>query len=294
MDNPKVGLVTVLYNTPSVLNDFFFSLSLQDYMNFHLYVVDNSSNSESLNISKLLSVKYNISCSFIDNDGNNLGVAAGNNQGAKAAIKDGCDFILFINNDLLFESSTLFSNLVDYSLNENAEVISPLILNYPAKKIWYAGGEIDELRAIAPHYHIDEDFVPENIKKTEYTYAPTCFLLVSKKVWLLVGEMDEKYFAYYDDTDFIYRIIKKNILINMVKSEVIYHKVGSSTGGDVSYFGLYHLTRNRIYFIRKNIPLPKKAIAISYTIITRLIKYVSTRKEIRKAISKGIIDGFKL
>ncbi|EOB1207373.1 glycosyltransferase family 2 protein [Photobacterium damselae] len=294
MNHPKIGLVTVLYNTPIVLNDFFLSLSIQDYTNFHLYIVDNSSNSESLELSKILAEKYNIPCSFINNEGNNVGVAAGNNQGARLAIQDQCDYILFINNDLLFESSSLFSNLIEYSLEQNSEVLSPLILNYPAKKIWYAGGEIDELRAIAPHYHIDEEYSPEKIKATEYTYAPTCFLLVTKRVWNLVGEMDEKYFAYYDDTDFIYRIINEKIFINLVKSETIYHKVGSSTGGDISFFGLYHLTRNRIYFIRKNLSIPKKIMALSYTILTRCIKYFSTDKKLRSAISKGIIDGFKL
>ncbi|PSW57537.1 glycosyltransferase family 2 protein [Photobacterium leiognathi] len=294
MNKPKIGLVTVLFNTPSVLNDFFYSLSLQDYKNYHLYVVDNSTSSESLELSKALSEKYSISCSFINNNGNNVGVAAGNNQGARAAINDNCDYILFINNDLIFDSSKIFSNLINYSINNSCEVLSPLILNYPAKKIWYAGGKIDEFRAIAPHFHIDEEYLPVNVKDKEYTYAPTCFLLISKRVWQLVGEMDEKYFAYYDDTDFIYRIINQNILVNLVSKEIIYHKVGSSTGGDISYFGLYHLTRNRIYFIRKNLSLPKKSIALSYTLLTRIIKYFSTDKDLRKAISKGIVDGFKL
>ncbi|STQ45005.1 putative glycosyl transferase [Ewingella americana] len=55
----KLGLVTVLYNSPEVLDDFFNSLSIQKNINFHLYIVDNSSTEESINLSKILADTYN-------------------------------------------------------------------------------------------------------------------------------------------------------------------------------------------------------------------------------------------
>ena len=36
----------------------------------------------------------------------------------------------------------------------------------------------------------------------EVDYAPTCCLLVKKQVFKDIGMMDEKYFVYFDDTDF--------------------------------------------------------------------------------------------
>lgn len=54
MNNPKIGLVTVLYNSPDVLPDFFSSLAKQDYNNYCLYVVDNSSSSEPIELAKSL------------------------------------------------------------------------------------------------------------------------------------------------------------------------------------------------------------------------------------------------
>ena len=49
MNNKKIGIVTVLYNSESVLDDFFRTLNEQTYRNFVLYLVDNNS-SLSLNI----------------------------------------------------------------------------------------------------------------------------------------------------------------------------------------------------------------------------------------------------
>lgn len=295
MNSPTLGLVTVLYNTPGVLPDFFRSLSCQDYKKFTLYVVDNSSTPESLELAKVLSEQYAINTIFIDNRGDNVGVAAGNNQGAQVAERDHCDYIVFINNDLLFEQTTVFSELVKVAIEENVDVLSPLILSYPAKTIWYAGGKIDELRAVAPHFLIDEAYQPQTMTRARFTYAPTCFLMVAREVWERVGCMDERYFAYYDDTDFLHRIGQAGFLVELIPSALIYHKVGSSTGGDISHFGMYHLTRNRIYFIKKNIKGIKKVVSLLYTLSTRVVRMLTIKNaELRRAIGKGIIDGLKM
>lgn len=48
----KIGIVTVLYNSESVLSDFFTSLEQQTYKNFILYVIDNASPDNSLQIAR--------------------------------------------------------------------------------------------------------------------------------------------------------------------------------------------------------------------------------------------------
>lgn len=293
MSEPKLGLVTVLYNTPSVLDDFFLSLSLQDYKNYHLYIIDNSTNIESLERSKELSLNYNISCSFIDNKGNNLGVAEGNNQGIKAALDDDCDYVLLLNNDLLFVDESVITNLV-IEAEQGNDIVSPVILSYPENKIWYAGGYFNEFKGIAPHLHVGSTFGSNLKLDNYYSYAPTCFLLISKDVFNNIGYMDKKYFAYYDDTDFLYRAYLNKYLVRLLTSTVIHHKVSVSTGGALSYFGAYYLTRNRIYFSLKNLSFFKKLVSISYTVCVSSIKLLNKNFHIRKAILKGLFDGFRV
>lgn len=295
MNNPKIGLVTVLYNSPDVLPDFFSSLAKQDYNNYCLYVVDNSSSSEPIELAKKLSVDYNIPVYFINNDGVNVGVAAGNNQGAKEAYNQDCDYIIFLNNDLLFDDSEILKKLVETAEINKLDIIGPTILNFPEKKIWYCGGYFDQLKALAPHKYIDQEYSSSNFPDIhQHAYAPTCFLMISRHLWNEVGEMDEKYFAYYDDTDFLFRANRAGYMVNVVSSLIIYHKVGASTGGDLSYFGMYHLTRNRIYFIRKNMRGIKRYIALSYVLASRILMLLMTSNKQKKAIRKGLLDGLKM
>lgn len=286
----KVGLVTVLYNSPEVLSDFFSSIAIQNYKEYCLYIVDNSTNPESLNVAKKMCQELNIFAKFIDNEGNNVGVAAGNNQGARLAYQDGCDYILFLNNDLIFNDPNVVTYMMQHAAENQFEMISPLILSYPLKKIWYVGGYFNEWKAIAPHNEIDCEFDSNSYNKiTQHAYAPTCFLMITKAVWESVGEMDERYFAYYDDTDFLYRAYKKGYIVNVIPDAIIYHKVGASTGGDISYFGMYHLTRNRLMFIRKNLSGIKKTISLCYVLTSRACIFVKSKN--KKAIFKGIVDG---
>ncbi len=292
MSKPRIGLITVLYNTPSVLDDFFYSLSVQDYENYHLYIIDNSSESESLLLSESLIEKYDIKATIINNHGNNIGVAAGNNQGIKKAFEDECDYILLLNNDLIFNDINILTTLVNTAL-EGHEIVSPLIINHPEGKVWYAGGVFNEYKGLAPHLDVGKNIEDLVNIKDEYTYAPTCFLLLNKNVFDKIGLMDELYFAYYDDTDFLYRAYKAGFCVRLERNAIVSHKVSVSTGGSLSFFSVYYLTRNRIIFINKNFNRFNKYISLIYTFITSAIKIIRINNKLRSAIFKGVLDGFK-
>lgn len=295
MSSPKLGLVTVLYNAPDVLPDFFASLACQDYKNFQLYVVDNSSQPESLALARALAAQYGIVTTFIDNTGNNVGVAAGNNQGIKSALADNCKYIALINNDLLFKDSDVFTKLMARSIAGD-DLVSPLILNYPEGKIWYAGGYFDRFRALAPHLSVGEDLDNLTDDQNYYPYAPTCFLIINRLVFDQIGFMDEKYFAYYDDTDFLYRANQLSHSVRLVRDAIIYHKVSISTGGGLSHFGAYYLTRNRIYFAKKCFHFPQREISILVTVFSRLVMPIFRKniKPIYFDFLKGIRDGLRM
>ncbi|AUL94347.1 glycosyltransferase family 2 protein [Vibrio vulnificus] len=280
----KLGLVTVLYNSPDVLDDFFRSIASQEYTNFHLYVVDNSSIPEPLAKSRQLACEYKIPCTFIDNQGNNLGVAAGNNQGISAALNDNVDVIGLINNDLIFDHPTVFSSLID-TLSSGQNIVSPIIYAFPSDEIWYDNGYFDLMKGTTPHSGRSEKKIP---------YAPTCFLLVNKKVITDTGLMDEKYFAYYDDSDFVFRAHKAGYSVFVNTQASIQHKVSTSTGGTESPFSLYYGTRNRLYFIKKNTNGTTKCIAYLYTMMTRSMYLLKPRLENKKSIVKGIVDFLRM
>lgn len=268
----KVGLVTVLFNSPSVLPDFYSSVEKQNYQNKHLYIVDNSTNQDSFNLTQEILLETDIKYTYINNEGNNVGVAQANNQGIEQALKDGCEYILLTNNDLFFQREDTISKMISVAEEGQYKLVSPVIFSYPEKKVWYAGAFFNKKKATAPHIFEGSDYndIYAHIPK-ECDYAPTCFLLVHASVFTAIGMMDARYFAYYDDTDFLYRANIAGTRVRIINEPLVFHKVSTSTGGGLSVFGAYYLTRNRIFFARKNIGAPYYIISIFFTIATRLV-----------------------
>ena len=291
-NEPKIGLVTVLYNSIEVLEDFFQSLGNQSYKNFILYVIDNSPNDEVINEAMRLSDKFSINSVFINNNAN-LGVAKGNNQGIQESLKNDCDYVLLLNNDIEFSKNTI-KDLVDYTVTNDESIIVPKIHYHNTNIIWTAGGCISKLKGTSPHRGELEVDVGQYENIEYVNYAPTCFMMINKKVFEKVGLMDEKYFVYYDDSDFIYRTNENGYKIVYFPKAVVGHKVSVSTGGSESLFFIYYVTRNRIYFIRKNLPFIYKLISLPYFFFTRMVKYKSYNQEQRKTLIKAIKDSFKL
>jgi GT2 family glycosyltransferase len=288
INEPKIGLVTVLYNGLEVLQGFFESLSKQTYKNYILYIVDNSPNQLALNEAKILANKYNVPSVFIYNNAN-LGVAKGNNQGIEKSLESACDYILLLNNDIEFDSSSI-KDMVDYAQNHDESIIVPKIYYYGTNKIWMAGGYISKVRGISPHRGDGEDDYGQYNKVEYVNYAPTCFMLIDSEVFKRVGTMDEKYFVYFDDTDFIYRTNSFGYKIVYLPKCVVGHKVSFSTGGGESLFSIYYTTRNRIYFINKNFGVFFKVISLSYFYLTRIITYIKYNPEQRKRMLSAIYD----
>lgn len=290
----KLGLVTVLYKSDDVLEGFFKSLSLQEFTDYHLYLIDNSpcSTTESL-VSSLVN-KYPITgYTHIKND-QNIGVANGNNQGIERSLNDNCEYVLLLNNDIEFYQPFLIGEMIKYAEDKNEEIIIPKIFYFGTRTIWMAGGKTNTLKAISSHIGLDKEDCPEYNAAAYFDYAPTCFMLISRKTFNAAGMMDGNYFVYYDDTDFIFRAVNKGFRIYYLPNLEVFHKVSSSTGGKESLFAIYYLNRNRVYFIRKNLSFPTKHIALVYTILTRVLRYFKYKSDQRKQLMRGVRDGFDI
>jgi GT2 family glycosyltransferase len=289
-----IGIVTVLFNSDEVLPGFFESLSKQKEIRYRLYVIDNSKSDSGSRLSRELADRYGIDAKIVFNDAN-VGVAKGNNQGIEFALGDGCNYVLLANNDIEFNNELLLVNLKNSLKEDNYSAIVPKIYFHGTReKIWFAGGRFNTLRATTPHLGEGEYDIAQydDIKTMEY--APTCFVLISVNSFKKIGMMDEKYFVYYDDADFLWRMKKENLKVGFASKEIVLHKVSHSTGGDVSEFSLFYGARNRIYFIRKHYGFFMKFISLTFFLVTRCMKAISMSSGQRAAMLKGLRDGWSI
>lgn len=267
----KIGIVTVLFNSQAVLEDFFVSLEKQSYRNFILYVVDNKSSDNSLELVCRLKDDALFRTEVIANE-DNYGVAKGNNIGITKAINDGCELVLLSNNDVVFEADTI-NNLVIGMESHAASMAVPKIYLYGSDIIWCAGGHFSKRSGQNIHrgyglvdegkYSIDEHI----------TFAPTCFMLISKDVFDRVGFMDENYFVYWDDTDFVYRAVTHNESLWYIPESVVQHKEAVSTG-NMSDFSIFYQCRNFTYFALKNYSRPYVIYVIAFNIAYFIYRHI--------------------
>ena len=57
------------------------------------------------------------------------------------------------------------------------------------------------------------------------TNATGCYMLIPKEVLVEVGYMAEDYFLYYEDTDYVIRVMRAGYNILYCPESIIYHKV---------------------------------------------------------------------
>ena len=253
----KIGIVTITYNSADVLQPFLDCVWQQTHNNLVLYIIDNASED---NTHLILEKENDVRLQIINNS-SNFGVAKANNQGIKRAIADDCDQVLIINNDVEFET-TLIEKLLQVQTEKSCSLVTPRMMYFDnPNHIWYAGSWFIKKKGYLPlHRGMKELDQGQYDEIVEVEYAPTCCLLAKKEVFQHIGLMDEKYFVYFDDTDFSYRVWKDKRYKMFYSPDVkFYHKVGSLTKsfnkeeekifrGD---FFIQQNTKNHIYFLKK-------------------------------------------
>ena len=278
----KIGVVTVTYNSAQVIDEFMTSLLNQTHEDFILYVVDNDSSDDTLaHIAACPDPRVKVIANR-----ENLGIAEGNNQGIRRALKEGCGEVLLLNNDTVFPPDllrVLTTGLMRYS----CDTVTPKI-NYfgePAK-IWCAGGYVSPARALASlHYGLDEADHGQYDTARQVTFSTACCLLVKAEVFQRIGLMDDRYFVYFDDADFCYRANRARVSMYYTPEVTLLHKVSSLTGGNDSPFTIRHMVRNRVYFIRKH----ARALMKGYCLV-----FCQARNWMRLVLRQDTRDVFRL
>lgn len=244
-----IGVVTVTYNSAAVLADFLRCVAEQTYVEFLLFAVDNASRDDTL---RILRECVDGRLRIIANP-DNRGVAEGNNQGIRAALLAGCTSVLLINNDTEFDASLIARLAAGLNIHR-VEMICPKMMYYDEpERIWAAGGAFQPwLGYHSIHLGADEIDRGQHDRARLVTYVPTCCVLISREVFDKVGVMDERYFVYVDDVDFMYRAMKAGVKLLYLPEAKLLHKVGRLTGGENSPFAVRYCTRNRVYFMLRH------------------------------------------
>lgn len=289
--SPLISIVTVNYNTTAVTCELLVSISRNSYSHVEVIVVDNASAEDPTTALKNVYPAVKVIRSTV-----NKGFAGGNNLGILAATGD---YIFLVNNDTEFTDGLIEGLLDVFATHPDAGMVSPKFHYFFHKgTIEYAG------------YHAVDAFTgrnsmigckePDNgqhdqISSTNYAHGGA--MMTTAAVLKDVGLMPEIYFLYYEEFDWCEMFKRKGYKIYYQYKSLIYHKESMSTGKN-SPLKTYYLTRNRILFMRRNVPFYTRIIFLLYLMTFTIPKntfsfLIRKENEHLKAFWRGIMWNVK-
>lgn len=243
----KVAVVILNYKVKDYTLACIRSVRKSSYPNIEIIVVDNNSQDDlEKEISGFREVK------FIQAHAN-LGYTGGNNLGIKQALKDNADYVFILNPDTEVKPDCI-QRLIVGMVNEGVAVAGSKILFADHKTIWFAGGIMDLANVLHGHRGVDEKDKGQYEVASETDYVTGGAMMVRSDVFQKIGFLDDRYFMYYEDSDFCFRAKKAGFKIFYFPSAVIYHENAKSAGLG-SPFQDYFITRNRMLFAAKFLSL---------------------------------------
>jgi hypothetical protein len=184
--------------------------------------------------------------------GENLGFAGGNNVGIRYSMKRGADYIWLLNNDTIVDAEALLALINEIGSDRHIGMVGSKIFFYNRPNIlWFAGGTINRFTGRTEHLGMRCVDSPQWSTAKDVDYVSGCSLLVSPKLIVNIGLMDESFFLYYEETDWATRAHSNGWRIRYQPSSKIWHKVSKSVGLN-SPIMIYYFNRSALIYAKKH------------------------------------------
>ncbi len=193
----------------------------------------------------------------------NLGYAGGNNAAMRHALAHGAQALLLLNNDTRLAPNALEELSAALDAHPEAAAVGPMVYTWEGwETISSAGGRIEWARADGVNMGAGE------VDRGQYGPRPVdflngCALLVRASAIAQVGLLDERYFMYWEETDWCTRMRKAGWQLWFAPSARLQHKAPLEPQA-MSRAALYYMARNRLLFFARHTPWPQRPLSMAH------------------------------
>ena len=218
------------------------------YAPFDVLVVDNASHDGTR---EALRDRFGDRIAVLRNDSNLL-FAGGMNVGLERAVRDGYDFALILNNDVLLDSAMLGS-LVEVAMQDTriAAVGPKIFYAAPDDVLWFAGGELDLWRGWSRHRGIRRRDEGQFDQAADVDYLTGCAMLIRCAVLADVGLLDPGYAMYAEDADWCFRARACGYRVVFSPAGRMWHRVSASAGAR-SWYKMRRRLASQLRFLARH------------------------------------------
>jgi len=209
----------------------------------------------------------------------NLGYAGNNNVGIVYALYQGADWIFLLNDDTILAPGCI-STLLELGQNDpGVGAVGPLVLHYDDREVIQSAGGMMDGFLRPTHLAANQPALCAPTEPGEVDWISGCALLVRAAAVREAGLMDERYFLYWEETEWCLRIREAGWRIVMEPRARLWHK-----GVQVDYrpapHVAYYFTRNRLLTLAKH-HASLGAWLVAYTEILRTLASYTVRRQWR-------------
>lgn len=252
-EHAEVAVVMVTYNSASDINGVVDDLreAARDHA-MRVVVVDNQSSDATVQLVRATSDV------ILVESGGNLGYAGGINAGLRFVGQ--CDAVLILNPDLRLAQHAV-TRMLEVLEDDRIGVVVPLVLDEDGSTFPSLRREPSLTRAIGdaclgsklggrPHLLSETDFRSSSyLHAHDVEWATGAALLVAAEVVREVGDWNEEFFLYSEETDYFRRIRDRGHLIRFQPSAVVTHRRG---GSGMSSALMALMAVNRVRYVERH------------------------------------------
>lgn len=242
----KVYVVVLNWNGKDFVEKCLDSLQEQSY-SAEIVVVDNGSTDGSM---ELIEGKY--PDIHLIKESRNHGFDGGVNIGIEYAIKNGADAVALFNNDAIADKNWLKELQKVLASNKNIAAVTPKLLSHNGRQI-DSTGDLYCTWGLTIARQRDETAKVAFNEQEEVFGACAGASLYRVAGLKDIGFFDEKFFAYYEDTDLSFRLQLRGWKIIYCPAAIADHATGS-TSSRISGFTTYQTMKNLPMLFWKDVP----------------------------------------
>lgn len=289
MNQPCV--ITIILNTNRCADtlECLTSLAKNSYPNQRVLVLDNASSDGSVPAIRSAFPEVQI----IELQAN-LGYAGNNNVGIQAALQQGADWVFVLNEDTLLAPDCLEQLMALARQEARIGIVGPLVYHASEPEvIQSAGGQLGRWW-VSSHIGQNERDRGQYCEPRPVEWVSGCAILVRRQVIEQVGMLDERFFYYWEETEWCLRAREKGWLIFCAPGAKLWHKGVQRDyrpGPSVTYYA----TRNRFLALEKHHAPRVVRLAAWFQAVRTLLSWSllprwRSQREHRDALWQGLRD----
>lgn len=227
----------------------------------------------------------------------NLGYAGNNNIGIAAALRDGAEWIFLLNDDTTQTVDCLSALMKVAVSDERIGILGPLVYHADESNVIQTAGGMLGLGWSSLHLGQNETDSGRFSQPCFVQWISGCAILVRSRMIDAIGKMDERFFLYWEETEWCLRAGKAGWKIVMVPAAHLWHR-GVRRDYQPSPTVTYYAARNHFLLMALHRAPLLDWLAASFQTLRTLLSWTlrprwKGKRPHRDALFRGLIDYFR-